>query len=75
MFHEVLPNIINDHSWRMRQAGHVTCMGEKRNTQFWLKSLKKIHHFEHLDIGRRIILKSHGNRFRGHGLASPGSGL
>jgi hypothetical protein len=47
-------------SRRMRWAGHVACMEEKRNTYilgFWWANQKKRDHYEDVDIGERIILK------------------
>jgi len=36
--------------------GHVACMGEVRNTIFWLENLKERDHLEDLGIGVRIML-------------------
>jgi hypothetical protein len=49
--------ILNKGRLRRRWAGHVTRMGEMRNTQFWLKSLKRGDHLDDLRVDRRIILK------------------
>jgi hypothetical protein len=43
-------------SRRMRWAGHVTCMGEKRNAYRW-ESQKERDHCEAQDVGGWTILK------------------
>jgi hypothetical protein len=41
-------------SWRMKWAGHATCMEEMRKAYiFWSENLKGRHHLEELGIDRR----------------------
>jgi hypothetical protein len=35
--------------------GHVICMGEMRNTKYWLKNLKGRDHMEDLVVNGKII--------------------
>ena len=53
------PNIIcMIKSRRIRWAGHVACMGDRRvHTGFWWGDLRERDHLEGLDINGRIILK------------------
>jgi hypothetical protein len=56
-------------SRRMRWAGHVARMGEKRmHVGFWWESQKERDHREDLDIGRRIILEWILDRMGWYGL-------
>jgi hypothetical protein len=42
----------------MKRAGHVACMGERRNAyNFWFGSLRERAHLEDPDIDGRIILR------------------
>jgi hypothetical protein len=42
----------------MRWAGHVACVGEKRNAcRVWCRKLKEKVHFEDLVVDRKTILK------------------
>jgi hypothetical protein len=43
-------------SRRMKWARHVACMGEMRNTIFWLENLMGRDHSEDLGVERKIIL-------------------
>jgi hypothetical protein len=52
------PNIIRVFESRMRLAGHVACMGEKRGAiGFWWGNLTDRDHLEGLEVYGRIILK------------------
>jgi hypothetical protein len=42
----------------MRWVGHVERMGEKMNTMgLWWENQEKRHHYEHLEVDGRILLK------------------